>query len=506
MKSLKYSLTRRRIGTTVFWMFILIVSYSCQRTLPVNNHFILTAGEAGQSSAILQCRFGEADTLVSYDIPGSACTAKFQVSAHPDFKQALEGAWSVCDEQNDYMLKNVFNGLEPGTTYYYRAIAYTSDPNDLQASVTASFSTLPAVDSEEGVSFAIATGFNYEHFHGMDTVLLRKRDFDPRVMPASGEDSVMGFEAFSAIDSLNVDFFIANGDVVYYDKPSNLKETWAVDRKGMRAKWHRFFQMPRNRMLNSSTPYFFLKDDHDHRFNDCDTTDTRRKDPPSRLGIEVFREQVPIVDPADPTAPTYRTHRAGKHLQLWFLEGRDYRSPNRMEDGPGKTIWGAKQNAWLRKTLRESDATYKLLISPTPLIGPDDAYKIDNHTNPGGFQHERDAFFAWLDSSGLVNDNFYILCGDRHWQYHSIDPTGLEEFSCGAIIDQNSRPGRLPGDPASTDPAGLLDVPFIQDETNWGGGFLLVDMSAAGGIPTLDFRFYDKTGSLRYSVLKIPTQ
>lgn len=482
----------------------LLTSLSCQREIPVSNHLILSAGEPGRHSIILQCRSAETDSLLNFDLPGMPCTAILQISENPGFKQLIESPWQECKAENDYILKHCFDGLEPGTNYFYRALRKQDGRRDLTASETGTFTTLPDQSSEKEVSFAIATGFNYEHFHGMDTTMFAKRHFDPRQLPASGADSIMGFEAFDAIDALDVDFFIANGDVVYYDKPFNLPDTWATETESMRAKWHRFFQMPRNRALNLNTPYYFLKDDHDHRFNDCDTTDEVSSEPSNRLGIEIFREQVPVVDPEHPDAPTYRTHRAGKHLQLWFLEGRDYRSPNSSADGPGKTIWGKAQKSWLKKTLLESDATYKVLISPTPMIGPDDAYKMDNHTNPGGFRYERDAFFAWLDSTGLMKDNFYIICGDRHWQYHSIHPSGLEEFSCGAIIDQNSRPGRLPGDPASTDPEGSLSVPFIQGDEHWGGGFLLVDMSAAGGIPTLDFRFYDKNGDLRYSTLRIP--
>ena len=67
-----------------------------------------------------------------------------------------------------------------------------------------------------------------------------------------------------------------------------------------------------------------------------------------------------------------------------------------MPDGPDKTLWGAEQIAWLKSTLLESDATFKLLISPTPLVGPDDAYKIDNHTNHKGFRHEGREFFKWV--------------------------------------------------------------------------------------------------------------
>ena len=46
-----------------------------------------------------------------------------------------------------------------------------------------------------------------------------------------------------------------------------------------------------------------------------------------------------------------------------FTEGRDFRSPNKMADGPDKTIWGAEQKAWFKRTVKESDATWKVLDS-----------------------------------------------------------------------------------------------------------------------------------------------
>ncbi|NIP95358.1 MAG: alkaline phosphatase, partial [Akkermansiaceae bacterium] len=47
----------------------------------------------------------------------------------------------------------------------------------------------------------------------------------------------------------------------------------------------------------------------------------------------------------------------------------------------GKTIWGAKQKQWLFRSFEESDATFRLLISPTPVVGPDRGGKNDNHAN-----------------------------------------------------------------------------------------------------------------------------
>ena len=77
----------------------------------------------------------------------------------------------------------------------------------------------------------------------------------------------------------------------------------------------------------------------------------------------------------------YRTVRWGKDLEVWLVEGRDFRSPNNMPDGPDKSIWGGEQKEWLKKTLLASDATFKILVSPTPIVGPDRGNKADNHAN-----------------------------------------------------------------------------------------------------------------------------
>ena len=52
--------------------------------------------------------------------------------------------------------------------------------------------------------------------------------------------------------------------------------------------------------------------------------------------------------------------------------------------------------------------------------------------------------------------------GDRHRQYHSTHPSGFEEFSCGALIDSDSRTGHLPGDPVTTDPMLRLFSPMYR--------------------------------------------
>ena len=112
------------------------------------------------------------------------------------------------------------------------------------------------------------------------------------------------------------------------------------------------------------------------------------------------------------------------------------------------------------------------------------------------FQNEGKAFFKWLKDSGVLKQNFCLICGDRHWQYHSVDPSGIEEFSCGALVDVNSRIGRKPGDKKSTDPDALIKQPYCMQKPS--GGFLNVTVSSDQAI----FSFYDEKGKVLYECSK----
>lgn len=169
-----------------------------------------------------------------------------------------------------------------------------------------------------------------------------------------------------------------------------------------------------------------MKDDHDTLKNDC-WPGQRYGALSFDEGVAIWREQLPVG------ALPYRSFRWGRHVQIWLTENREYRSPNRMEDGPQKTILGAAQKTWLRESLLASDATHKFVISPGPIVGPDKRGKRDNHSN-AAFAHEGKELRRLL--SGL--ERTYVICGDRHWQYCSRDPeTSLVELGCGPVNDEH---------------------------------------------------------------------
>ena len=160
---------------------------------------------------------------------------------------------------------------------------------------------------------------------------------------------------------------------------------------------------------------------------------------------------MPVVDVQEHDAMTYRTNQL---VQIWLVEEREYRSLNNMPDRPEKSIWGNKQKEWLKRMLLESNATFKILLSATLLVGPDGTTKRDNHVNPRGFRHEGREFFYWLVRKGFSPKGFFVISGDRHWQYHATYPSGFEGCSCVALGITNAIQGFCPGDPQSYDPLG----------------------------------------------------
>jgi len=377
--------------------------------------------------------------------------------------------------------------LKSGTRYYYRLL-YGANEEELNWGNICTFRTLADLEDEEEVSFVVVTGMNYYSFY---------HNYNPR-KAYKGEDKHLGYPALETILKLKPDFFVGTGDNIYYDHPS--REARAKTQAELRGKWHEQFILPRFVNLFAQVPTYWEKDDHDYRYNDCDPYGDR--EPSHELGIATFLEQVPVVHPKDENPITYRTHRINKHLQIWLVEGRDYRSPNNITDGPAKTLWGKEQKEWLKRTLLESNATFKILISPTPMVGPDDVSKRDNHTNPNGFRYEGEEFFKWLKEHDFLEKNFYLVCGDRHWQYHSVHPSGFEEFSCGALVDANSRLGRKPGDEKSTDPDAKVKQIYTYEEAT--GGFLQVTIKPdlANKSATAQFSFYDERGTTLYKTRK----
>lgn len=423
------------------------------------------AGEPTAESIILQSRLTATEGLNEQrGVTGAPGVARFIVDHGTDGAGTITTPWRRAESGNDYIVRHFVRGLAANTRYRYR-LEYGASETATRMGPARWFRTLPGPRSPAELTFLVFNCMGWGQF--MDGYGDRK--------PYDGPDKLLGYPALVPMQRYaDSHFVVGAGDLVYYDTP---RENTATTLSEMRIKWQQQFALPRLVQLVGSMGAYWMKDDHDFRYDDADLTGPR--EPSAALGIRTFKEQMPVVPPEDFERVTYRTVRASAIVQLWFLEGRDYRSPNQMEDGPAKSIWGREQKQWLQRTLRESDATWKLIVTPTPMVGPDGDRKRDNHTNPRGFRHEGTEFFTWLEESRLKN--VVLFTGDRHWQYHSIHPTGVPEFSCGSLGRENAvgDPPR-PGKPGSSDPDGRVKQPFASSVQD--GGFLRVRVGAGSGL------------------------
>jgi alkaline phosphatase D len=311
-----------------------------------------------------------------------------------------ETTWRDVDPHQDFTATFALTQLTPGTRYEVAVDDRPRADAPVTSTTTGGFVTAPLASANAAATFAVMSCQQYED-----------------------RDRPDGFAIYPSMLALTPDFMVNTGDAVYYDHGP----VHAVNVDLARYHWARMYGFPTLRDFHRQVASFFMKDDHDTLTNDSHPED-RSADLTFSEGLRVFREQTA------PSEPPYRTQRWGRHLQVWFLEGRDYRSPSAQDRTQTPTILGPEQIAWLERTLAASDATFRVVITPTPMVGPDRAQKDDNYANKS-YVVEGTKIRALLGRQ----PNLTVITGDRHWQYVSRDPaTKIEEWSVGAATDSHA--------------------------------------------------------------------
>lgn len=313
--------------------------------------------------------------------------------------------WMDLDPAHDFTRQFRLEGLSPATAYRYAVETRETRGKRPDGTITGSFRTAPRQADRAGVLFVLSSCQTY-----------------------SKQDRPDGFWIYDAIEKMTPAFLVSCGDNVYYDSDDPIANSPEV----ARYHWQRMYSLPTLHSCLRSVPAYFQKDDHDLLSDDCWPGMTPAKQAPFTFeqGQQIFREQTP----APPSGqPMYRQFRWGSDVEIWLPDSRDYRTPNAEPDNPGKTIWGVEQKRWLKDTLSKSTARWKILVNPNPIIGPDHRRKNDNHANHA-FAGEGREIRRWLQDH--ISGSVILMNGDRHWQYHSVDPeTGLNEFGCGPASD-----------------------------------------------------------------------
>lgn len=356
------------------------------------------------------------------------------------------------DEARDFTVQVPLTGLEPATRYHY-AVRLHDNGEPVQGPI-ASFTTAPADDDPRDVLFT----------WGGDI--------------GQGLGNPPPFPAFSSMLTQDPAFFIFNGDTIYADSTTavggaatTLPQYWAKYKEN-RTDGH--FQS-----LASRVPLIVNWDDHEV------ANDFRGPDEPLMpIGRQAFHEYWPLsVGPEQ----IYRSLRWGREVEVFVLDGRQYADPLDAPDGPDKSLLGREQRDWLIGGVTRSTATWKVLVTSSPL-------SILRSVNP-----PQDDYVSYEHELGLILDafrtarvaNFVWLTADVHWgQAIEYPERGFWEF-VGSPIGANPRKVSRPLSPTFGP-----QERFLQLNQRLYGSVLA---SAAARTLTVDLR--DEGGTSIYQVV-----
>ncbi|WP_395316919.1 alkaline phosphatase D family protein [Variovorax sp. UC74_104] len=220
---------------------------------------------------------------------------------------------------------------------------------------------------------------------------------------------------------------------------------------------------------HAAFPWLVTWDDHEVANDYTNDESPRTADPAQFLAIraaayQAWYEHMPVpasMRPRGPDALIYGRHRFGRMLDLLLTDGRQYRSHHACLSGrsaspladcadrlaPGRSLFGAQQEAWLARELAAPPARWTVLAQPTLLAeadrkrGPEHGYWMDGWD---GYAAARARLLDALAEHKSRGGNALVASGDVH-AFWAADlrrgdaqqgPVVATEFVGGAITSE----------------------------------------------------------------------
>ena len=421
----------------------------------------------------------------------------------------------------DYTTHLRIHNILAGQTVFYR-VSYASldDPTAVSAPVAGRFRTPPA-DSRD-VSFVWSA----------DTV---GQGFG--INPDLG-----GMTIYETMRRLEPDFFIHSGDTIYADNPlqaevqlpngsiwKNLvtepKSKVAETMDEFRGNYRYNFLDANLRRFNAEVPMLAQWDDHevvDNWHSEKSLADDSRYREKNILELigranRAFREYMPIEGGLNAASELFERFPYGPRLDVFRIDMRSFRNAN----GPNREttpvpFLGEVQVDWLKKSLKGSRATWKVIAADMPLglvvyddwrkkTGSDVASNADDGP-PLGRELEIAGLLSFIKRENIRN--VVWVTADVHYAAtHYYDPakaafqdfSPFHEFVAGPLCAGGFGPNALDGTFGpqvkfqKTPPAGVFNLAPSQGSCNFGH----VKIDGRTGVMTVTHR--DATGAAMHT-------
>ncbi|MDF2377434.1 MAG: alkaline phosphatase D family protein [Verrucomicrobiales bacterium] len=283
-------------------------------------------------------------------------------------------------------------------------------------------------------------------------------------------------EMWKTIASFEPDALLMLGDNVYIDDPEHVAtQHYCYYRRQSEPLW---------RTLVSEIPVYSIYDDHDFGDNDCSPGPEIEKPAWKRPVLEVFRQNWvnPGYGGGKENPGCWYDFMIGD-VQFFMLDGRYYR------DQQSGSMLGVFQKQWLLEAMKQSEATFKVLVSPvpfTPNIKPGSKDPWD------GFPEEREEIFHFIETENIKG--VFLVAADRHrTDLRRIDREQgypLFEFMSSRLTNKHVHP--------------VVKTPGLIWGYNETCSFGLMEFDTTADDPQVRFRCLDIYGDEQYShVLKL---
>lgn len=395
----------------------------------------VAAGEITATSAVLWTRSNELGPVRLHVWPAPRKGMPFvQIDLRPTAAR-------------DRVVQRRVHGLRPNTRYTYM---FSTPFRKSRIAAGGEFRTAPAPNDPQTIRFAF-TG-----------------DADGAIDPKTGKAAYNVFQVYGRMAGERNHFNINLGDTIYSDSEvGGVPPALTVP-----AKWGKYRQnlsYGHLRNLRRATGLYSHWDDHEF-VNDFSRAEHGAA--VYRAGVTAFRDYAPVSYSS--RDGLYRTFRWGKHLELFFLDERSFRSakvatacgadlaptaPQPVRNAfaalvpslaspvapgclaaiadPSRTMLGARQYASFTRAVRASTATWKVVVNEVPI---QQFYALP-YDRWEGYAAERDRLLRFLQANVK---NVLFLTTDTHANFvnevrlSTLEPggpvgTGMWEVVTGPV-------------------------------------------------------------------------
>jgi alkaline phosphatase D len=315
-----------------------------------------------------------AESAVVWSATNTGARMIVEWSTTESFRDARRVVGPDAVTRTGFTAKTELTDLPPDQRIFYRVTFENLDDFSLSQPAVGSFKTAPREPRD--ITFAWS-GDTAGQGWGID--------------PARG-----GMPIYAAMTRLAPDFFIHSGDTIYADQPikpeivlpdgsvwrstiTEPKSKPAQNLEDFRGAYRYNLLDPAVRAFNAAVPMVVQWDDHETKNNwypgqiitDAEYDLVKDMDVLAARSRQAFLEFQPIRAPKEDPTRIYRVYNYGPLLDVFVVDERSYRgrnSPNRQPTlDRAADFLGPPQLEWLKRALKQSSATWKVIASDMPI-------------------------------------------------------------------------------------------------------------------------------------------